>query len=209
MSFHDRTPLAAKASAGFPAQADSPRRSAAVLVPLFVRDDEDYLLFTLRTAHLKHHASEISFPGGGQDDGDADLWATALRETEEELGIDPDRVELHGRLDDFYSIHGYHVVPFVATIPAPLQLKIDRFEIEEVFSAPLEQLRDPAIHHVEDWGHRGRDFLVDFYNYQRYRIWGLTGAILRQFLEETVDAPPAVTRLGPSGKTACLQSSGS
>ena len=116
---------------------------------------------------------------------------------------------MHGRLDDFYSIHGYHVVPFVATIPSPHQLKVDPFEIEEVFTAPLKQLRDPAIHHVEDWAHKGRDFLVDFYDFQRYRIWGLTGAILRQFLEETVDAPSGTGRKESSYTGSCVRSSGS
>jgi 8-oxo-dGTP pyrophosphatase MutT (NUDIX family) len=162
-------------------------RPAAVLVPLFNVDDRDHLLFTVRTAHLQHHAGEISFPGGGQDANDATLEATALRETEEELGIASEQVTLLGRLDDFYSIHGYHVVPFVGVIPLPEQLRIDRFEIDRVFSAPLAHFREPGVHHVEDWTHEGRDYLVDFYRYSEHVIWGLTGAILRQFLEVTIE----------------------
>lgn len=163
-------------------------RPAAVVVPLFCQNGEDHLLFTVRTSHLKHHAGEISFPGGGQDCGDADLWATALRETREELGIDPHQVRLHGRLDDFYSIHGYHVVPFVASIPPPGKLQIDRCEIDRVFTVPLEYFRRPEVHHVENWTRQGREYLVDFYRYTEHVIWGLTGAILRQFLEETESA---------------------
>ena len=160
-------------------------RPAAVLVPLFQRNGRDHLLFTERTAHLVHHAGEISFPGGGQDDGDPDLSATALRETEEELGIVRTQVKLLGRLDDFYSVHGYHVVPFVGVIPNPDRLRHNPFEIAGSFEAPLDHFRDPAMHRVEDWQHHGRTHPVDFYHFGRHVIWGLTAAILRQFLEET------------------------
>ena len=160
-------------------------RPAAVLVPLFFRQGRDHLLFTERTAHLVHHAGEISFPGGGQDAGDADLSATALRETEEELGIPRSHIELLGRLDDFYSVHGYHVVPFVGTIPNPDCLRHDPFEIAGTFESPLDHFRDQAVHRVEDWQHRGRTHLVDFYQFEHHLIWGLTAAILRQFLEAT------------------------
>jgi 8-oxo-dGTP pyrophosphatase MutT (NUDIX family) len=160
-------------------------RPAAVLIPLYQREDRDYLLFTERTAHLEHHAGEIAFPGGGHDAGDADLSATARRETEEELGIAQTQIGILGRLDDFYSIHGYHVVPFVGTIPRPDNLQHDPFEIAGTFEAPLEFFRDPSVHHVEDWQHLGRTHVVDFYQFEQHVIWGLTAAILRQFLEET------------------------
>jgi len=160
-------------------------RPAAVLLPLYQRGGSDFLLFTERTAHLEHHAGEISFPGGGRDAEDADLAATALRETEEEIGIAQAQIDVLGRLDDFYSIHGYHVVPFVATIPKPDNLQHDLFEIARTFEAPLDYFRDPSVHHVEDWQHLGRTHLVDFYQFEEHTIWGLTAAILRQFLEET------------------------
>lgn len=161
-------------------------RPAAVLIPLFRRDNRDYLLFTRRTGHLKHHAGEISFPGGGHDIVDADLSETVLRETEEELGIAHVQIELLGRLDDFYSIHGYHVIPFVGIIPKPDKLQFDPFEIAGIFEAPLDHFRDPSVHRVEDWQHRGRTHPVDFYQFEQHVIWGLTAAILRQFIEETV-----------------------
>ena len=160
-------------------------RPAAVLVPLLVRDREDCLLFTRRTEHLPHHAGEISFPGGARHAEDGDLLATALRETEEELGIPAARIEVHGRLDDFWSIHGYHVVPFVGTIPHPFAYRVADGEIAEVIEAPLAHFRNPDVHHVEDWAHRGRVHPVDFYRYGEHVIWGLTAAILRQFLEVT------------------------
>ena len=182
----DRSRLASVLKA-FPRQTipTGSLRPAAVLIPLFQRGNSDYLLFTERTAHLEHHAGEISFPGGGQDPGDADLGATALRETEEELGIARGQIEMLGRLDDFYSVHGYHVVPFVGIIPRPDNLRHDPFEIAGTFEAPLDHFRDPKVHRVEDWQHRGRTHLVDFYQFEEHIIWGLTAAILRQFLEET------------------------
>lgn len=160
-------------------------RPAAVLLPLYVRNNRDYLLFTERTAHLEHHAGEISFPGGGHDAEDVELSDTALRETEEELGIPRNDIEILGRLDDFYSIHGYHVIPYVGVIPTPDNLRHDPFEIAGTFEAPLDYFRDPSVHRIEDWQHRGRTHPVDFYHFEEHVIWGLTAAILRQFLEET------------------------
>ncbi len=165
-------------------------RPAAVLLPLFSRDGQDSLLFTVRTDDLEHHSGEISFPGGANDASDADLMATACRETEEELGIPAHSVQVLGRLDDFYSIHGYHVVPFVGIIPAPLDLQVEPSEIASVFEAPIEHFRDPAVHHVEDWTHQGRVHPVDFYRYEDHVIWGLTAAMLRQFL--TITSPAAI-----------------
>ncbi len=160
-------------------------RPAAVLLPLFQRGNQDHLLFTERTAHLEHHAGEISFPGGGYDAGDISLEETALRESEEELGIIRAEVEILGRLDDFYSVHGYHVVPYVGVIPSPDNLQHDPFEIAGTFEAPLNHFRNPEIHRVENWQHRGEHHLVDFYQFEEHVIWGLTAAILRQFIEET------------------------
>ena len=158
-------------------------RPAAVLLPLFRQKGRDRLLFTLRTDQLEHHSGEISFPGGASDKEDADLMATALRETEEEIGLPPHRVQVLGRLDDFYSIHGYHVVPFVGVIPQPSNLRLETAEIAAVFDAPLGHFQDPSIHRVEDWTHKGRVHPVDFYQYNDHVIWGLTAAILRQFLD--------------------------
>ncbi|MBW2451404.1 MAG: CoA pyrophosphatase [Deltaproteobacteria bacterium] len=164
-------------------------RPAAVLLPLFADTCQDHVLFTVRTNHLHHHAGEISFPGGRQSHGDANPCDTAIRETVEELGIPEKHIEILGRLDDYYSVHGYHVVPFVGLIPRPENLKPDDFEIAQVFDAPLNHFRNPEVHSVEDWSHQGRTAPVDFYHFAGHTIWGLTAAILKQFLMETVDAP--------------------
>lgn len=158
-------------------------REAAVLVPLLVRDGSDHLLFTRRTDHLPHHQGEISFPGGARNREDPDLIATALRETEEEMGIRPEDVTVLGRLDDFHSVHNYHVVPHVGTFPWPYSLQANAREIAEVIILPLDAFADPAVHRQEDWRHRGRSCPVDFYTVGGYVIWGLTAAILRQFMQ--------------------------
>jgi len=172
------------------ALADYPPRSidgnglqpAAVLLPIYLREGEETVLFTRRTEHLKHHRGEISFPGGRWQPDDVDLVATALRETEEEMGIRAQDVSVLGRLDDFVSVHGYHVVPFVGTFPWPYRFRVDSREIAEVIEVPLATLQDPLVWRREDWRHRGRLYPVDFYTVGKHEIWGLTAAILRQFL---------------------------
>jgi 8-oxo-dGTP pyrophosphatase MutT (NUDIX family) len=164
-------------------------RPAAVLLPLYVREEKPYVFFTRRTDHLPHHRGEISFPGGRYHAGDVDLEETALRETEEEMGICAADVVILGRLDDFISIHGYHVVPFVGTFPYPYPFQINHHEIAEVIEVPLSRLRDPAIFRTEDWRHRGRDLPVCFFDLGVHQVWGLTASILRQFLKR-IEAIP-------------------
>jgi 8-oxo-dGTP pyrophosphatase MutT (NUDIX family) len=174
----------ARALASYPLRSIDPDGlwPAAVLLPLYVREGEDTVLFTRRTEHLHHHRGEISFPGGRRHPSDLDLLATALRETEEEMGIRPAEVNVLGRLDDFVSVHGYHVVPFVGTFPWPYPFRVDAGEIAEVIEVPLEILRDPAIWRQEDWSHHGRIHPVHFCTVGEHEIWGRTAAILRQFL---------------------------
>lgn len=157
-------------------------RPAAVLLPLFVRNGEPSLLFTRRTEEVRHHRGEISFPGGAREPEDSDLLETALRETEEEVGLKKEDVEVLGRLDDYESVHGYHVVPYVGCFEAPYPLEADPGEIAELIELPLSRLRDPSIFRVEDWTHRGRQMPVCFYTVGEHEVWGLTAEILRQFL---------------------------
>lgn len=180
------------------ALADGPRstlplgelRPAAVLLPLSVRDGEDWILLTRRTEHLPKHQGEISFPGGGRQVEDADLLQCALRETEEELGILPQDVEVFGRLDDFFSVHGYHVTPFVGRYPYPYDFRVSRGEIAEVIELPLQGFLQSGVWHQENWQHRGREIPVDFFHVGPYEIWGLTAAILHQFLVRTALLSP-------------------
>lgn len=156
---------------------------AAVLLLLYLREGSCHVLFTKRTEHLHHHRGEISFPGGVRHPGDRDALATALRETEEEVGIVPADVEILGVLDDFYSIHDYLVTPFVGLLPADPRFRINGGEIERLIEVPLSHLRRPDIFRTEDWSWRGRQHPVYFYQWGGDEIWGLTAAILKQFLD--------------------------
>lgn len=169
--------------------ADETLRPAAVLIPLFAKNGEDHLLFTRRTEHLPHHKGEISFPGGGQDKQDEGPLGAALRESEEEMGICPADVTVLGRLDDVYSIHGYRVTPFVATIPYPYPFLVNRHEIADVLELPLRAFLDPTVYRLEDWSFKGRTHPVRFYKVQGEEVWGMTAEILHQFL--TLVAPLA------------------
>ena len=104
-----------------PARDDGTRRRAAVLVPLFVRDGGLWIVFTLRTESLGAHAGQISFPGGSEEPGDRTLFHTALRETQEELGIRPEDVVPLGRLSPIATVTGFYVEPFVAALPQPYE----------------------------------------------------------------------------------------
>ncbi len=156
---------------------------AAVLLPLFLKEGEYHVLLTKRTEHLNHHRGEISFPGGSCQPDDEDSLATALRETWEEVGIAPEDVEVLGVLDDFYSIHNYLVTPYVGIFPSGYQFRPNAWEIERLIEVPLAHLLQPEIFRVEDWNWKGRIHPVYFYTCGDDDVWGLTAAILKQFLD--------------------------
>ncbi len=160
-------------------------RAAAVLAPLYARDGQPHLLFTRRSANLNVHKGEISFPGGSRDLTDGSLEYTALRETYEELGIAPAHVEVIGALPPvFATVSNFFVTPFVGWLGEGLRpLQPNPHEVEEVIEAPLLALADPAIYHTERWRRGDVAHLVHFYDFGAYRIWGLTGRMLRTLLD--------------------------
>ncbi|MBN1946477.1 MAG: CoA pyrophosphatase [Bradymonadales bacterium] len=157
-------------------------RPAAVLIPFYLEEDRPYLLFTKRSQNLPTHRGEISFPGGGRREGDPDLLATALRETREELGIDPATVRVIGLFDEVPSIAGYRVTPYVAHIPPPPVPAIDPSEVEEVIEVEVVRLLDERIHRVERWKRFGQEFPIHFFSYDRHLIWGLTGGLVHRLV---------------------------
>ncbi len=156
---------------------------SAVMVPIFIKKSEYHLLFTKRTENLNHHRGEIAFPGGVCQAEDKDALQTALRETREEVGIVPGDVEVLGVLDDFYSIHNYLITPFVGMIPSDYEYRINTHEIERIIEVPVSHLLKPEVFRVEDWSWKGRTQPVYFYAYRNDEIWGVTAAILKQFLD--------------------------
>ena len=158
-------------------------RPAAVLVPLVQRDEGLHVILTRRTDHLSDHAGQISFPGGRQEDHDNTLEETALRETEEEIGLARVHIELVGRLDDYYTVTGYQVTPVVGLITPPFDLAPDAHEVAEVFEVPMEFILEPRnqkLQTVTFEGVKRRYFAIP---YREYYIWGATAGMLVNFSE--------------------------
>ena len=158
-------------------------RPAAVLVGLIERPEGLQVLLTRRTEALRHHAGQISFPGGMIEAVDADPVVAALREAQEEVGLLPAMVQPLGYLDPLATITGFHVFPVVARVDAAFAAIRDPAEVEEVFEVPLDFLLDSRhVRHLEVDYRGGKRHLVEFL-YRDYRIWGATAAMLVNFRE--------------------------
>ncbi len=154
---------------------------AAVLIPIVAREDELTVLLTQRTAHLKAHSGQVSFPGGKFEPGDASEEATALRETLEEIGLASERIELLGRLSRYHTRTGFRVTPVVGLVMPPFELQPDAQEVGEVFEVPLSFLLDPANHQRHAREFQGRQIPYFAIPYGRHYIWGATAAMLVNF----------------------------
>ncbi len=160
-------------------------RSAAVLVPIVARAGELHLLFTQRHADMRTHSGQISFPGGKVDDTDADLTAAALREADEELGIDPRTVHVLGRLGDVPTPTGYIIAPIVGVVaPAPATWRPSEREVAEAFEISIARLRDPALFEdrgeITRWGFTWRTCA---YKPDGRNIWGATARMVNELLD--------------------------
>ena len=155
-------------------------RAASVLIPVIERDSGLTVLFTRRTDHLQTHAGQISFPGGGAEPADASPIATALRETEEEIGLHPRHVEILGSLDEHPTVTGYRVTPVVGLVLPPFDLRLDEFEVAEIFEVPLAFLLDPVNYRRDSMIREGHPREFDAVPYGPYYIWGATAAMLLQ-----------------------------
>ena len=155
---------------------------AAVLLPMYGWPDRPGLVFTERRSDLRRHAGEISFPGGRQDEPDEDLRSTALREAQEEIGLDPSQVELVGALPPIGTyVTSYKVHPFVGLIPEGLPLSPNPAEVETVLAFELEKLR--GAYAMRRLVRRGVPFRTPTYEVDGQMIWGATGRILQDLLE--------------------------
>lgn len=164
-------------------EIDAPQhRRACVLIPLIRKNGGWSMLFTRRSEHLAAHSGQIAFPGGAVEGGET-LEQAAVREAEEEVGIPPRHVEIIGRLDDVITHSGFLVAPFAAVIHEPIEYVIQEAEVVEVFEVPIEALldvRNPEVRYVP---FRGRNFPAYFYHHGPYEIWGLTGRMVKAFLD--------------------------
>jgi mutator protein MutT len=164
-------------------EIDAPQhRRACVLIPLIRNSGGWSILFTRRSEQLAAHSGQIAFPGGSVE-SDETLEQAAIREAEEEVGIPPQHVELIGRLDDVITHSGFLVAPFAGVIHEPIEYVMQEAEVVEIFEVPLEALldvRNPEVRYVP---FRGKQYPAYFYRHEDYEIWGLTGRMLKAFLD--------------------------
>ena len=157
-------------------------RRACVLIPLVRRNGGWSVLFTVRSPNLAAHSGQIAFPGGSVE-GTETLEHAAVREAEEEVGIPHDRVELIGRLDDLVTHSGFLVAPFVGVVRDAVPYVIQESEVVEVFEVPIEALLDARQPDVRYVPFKGVNYPAYFYRHEQHEIWGLTGRMLKAFLD--------------------------
>jgi len=158
---------------------------AGVLIPVIERATELSVLLTQRSAELKHHAGQISFPGGRMEDHDTDVGMTALRETHEEVGIDPRHVSVIGYLGPMPTITGYAVTPVVGLVSDAAHILVDRSEVEYAFEVPLDFLLDDGNDKRVEREFQGQSIPMVEFHYEQRRIWGATAhmvLLLRKYL---------------------------
>jgi len=166
---------------------------AAVLIPIVARASGLTVLLTQRTAHLRDHAGQVSFPGGRCEPDDPTPRDTALRESHEEVGIRPEQVDVLAMLPDYFTSTGFRVTPVVGLVTPPLNLRLDDFEVAEVFEPPLAYLLDAANYRRERIEYRGAPRSYWAVPWQGYFIWGATAGMLVSLRDCLLEAgtPPA------------------
>lgn len=161
-----------------------PLRSAAVLIALVESEIDGSLqvLLTKRASHLKHHPSQVSFPGGKVEPADASLIDTALREAFEEVGLSRQAITVVGQLPPYETISGFHVTPIVAIVASAQTYQMDKNEVAEIFQVPLQHFLTTDKHHVFVASKNGKQHKVHFMPYKHYHIWGATAVMLKDLV---------------------------
>ena len=158
-------------------------KPAGVLIPIVEHADSLSVLLTQRSAGLKNHAGQVSFPGGQMESADADIAETALRETHEEVGIRPEQVNIAGYLPPMLTVTGYAVTPIVGLVAPGISLTLDRSEVELAFEVPLLFLLDESNQQLSERDVRGVIVPIIEFHYAKQRIWGATANMLIEFRE--------------------------
>jgi 8-oxo-dGTP pyrophosphatase MutT (NUDIX family) len=170
----------------------SEARSAAVLVPLFVDAGQLWTVLTKRSEELPHHRGQIAFPGGTNEIGE-DAWQTALRETEEEIGISGTKVLRLGELDELETPTGFRIVPCVGAIPTGIETAINEEEIAEVFTVPLLAFSDVRMAEDRLVKIDGMERMIRIYHVGRHQVWGLTARIIQCLTQRLGIESPVLT----------------
>jgi len=162
-------------------KSELPLKPAAVLIPLVDHRDGMTVLLTKRAQHLKTHSGQVSFPGGRCDPEDENAIATALRETEEEIGIDRSHIRILGAMEDYETITGFVVTPVVGIIRPGFKLNVDEGEVADAFELPLDFVLDEKNHELQSrvWNDRKRYYYVLMND--KHNVWGATAAMLVRF----------------------------
>jgi 8-oxo-dGTP pyrophosphatase MutT (NUDIX family) len=171
----------ARLSLRAPKSAPPGLRPAAVLIPLVIETDGPFLLLTRRARMLRRQPGDISFPGGAVDADESPL-AAALRESREEVGLDPGDVDLLGQMDERSTITGFRITPFVGAISGPYAFEPND-EVDELLRVPLSVLTNPEARRIEKRWFAGREREVYHYHYLEHDIWGITGQLVKDFLD--------------------------
>jgi len=167
---------------------------AGVLVPLFFKDAEPHLLFTQRTLTVKDHRGQIAFPGGVKDSSDPDLLATALRETQEEIGLSPQAVEVLGALEPVATITGYGITAYVALVPFPYDYQPNPREVRRLLFLPVAGFCAPDRWSTGDYTYKGQTTRVCYWRQNKTVVWGATARIVLHLLALVGENPLAADR---------------
>lgn len=158
-------------------------RDAAVLIPVVDHGDDATVILTKRAEKLKNHPGQVAFPGGTIDPGDISPEGAALRETEEEIGLDRKHIEIIGRMPDYVAGSGYRIVPVLGVVRPGFDLSINADEVDAAFEVPLSFLMDPANHRQDSRMWNDREWFFYDMPYAGQRIWGVTAGIIRTLYE--------------------------
>lgn len=157
---------------------------AAVLIPIININNEAQVILTQRPLHLKHHPGQISFPGGKYEQQDQNLLVTALRESKEEIGLAPERVQILGQLPKHNTLTGFSIYPFIGVVTQPFYPTLNRNEVEDYFTVPLSFILNKQSWHQKTVNIRGHRRTLYFINFDGRLIWGATAAILNMLHQQ-------------------------
>ena len=158
------------------------------MVPVTDTPENPHVLLTRRASHMKTHGGQVAFPGGMRDKADASLLATALRETEEEIGLPSSRVQIIAALSQVSSLHRILVTPYVGIVPEDHPYQADPREIESIFQVPVSFFLEDRRERTDVIPFMGKTLHVPCYRWQDYQIWGLSAVVLVDFLNAAFDA---------------------
>lgn len=161
-------------------------RPAAVLIPLFWKNDKVHIMLTKRSEQLKHHSGQICFPGGGFEESDITIRQAAIRETEEEIGISSEYIDVVGYLDDIETISGFYVTPFVAILREDFKVEINQDEVSEVFSVPLKYFIEENNCQQKSALYKGKEVFYYVYPHDKHTIWGVTAEIIVKLVNKII-----------------------